>query len=94
MQPQTQQSGYTDQPQPQYAYYQPQQQLGSQQRLGGAGSMLPMAAAGLGGGVLGYMLGDAITDHAEERYYDQPDDSYYIDDGGGGFDDYGGTDYF
>ncbi|KAI9486688.1 MAG: hypothetical protein EXX96DRAFT_550122 [Benjaminiella poitrasii] len=89
--PQSQQRYYPQQQQPS-AYYsqQPQyvvqqQPVSSSSRLGGGGMGFgKMAAAGIGGGLLGYMIGDAVFDN------DHPDiieNNYYGDDfGGGGFD--------
>ncbi|KAI7884135.1 uncharacterized protein EV154DRAFT_522394 [Mucor mucedo] len=97
--------GYT--PQPQYGqpqYGQPQyggqpqyvqQPMGATgSRMGGGGGgmgMGTMAAMGVGGGLMGYMIGDAISDShqpdiIENNYYDN--DGGGFDDGGGGFDDF------
>ncbi|OBZ83063.1 hypothetical protein A0J61_08886 [Choanephora cucurbitarum] len=93
-QQQPQQPYYQQQQQP---YYQQQPQYIQQSaagragrfgQSGGMGGFGTMAAAGLGGGMLGYMLGDAMSD-------DHPDiieNNYYGDGGGfdnGGFDNGG-----
>jgi hypothetical protein len=98
-----QQSPYSQQPQyvqqPQYMQ-QPMMAGGSNSRYGqtgsGMGGMGKIAAAGIGGGLLGYMIGDAIADSHQPDIIEY--NNYYGDDmggfndgfdggGGGGFDD-------
>lgn len=106
--PQSQQPYYSQRPQQQYIQQQPQyvqQPMYAQQPMsgrmgggrmgGGMGGFGTMAAAGVGGGLLGYMVGDAIADHhspdiIENNYYDNDTyNDYGGDMGGGGFDDGG-----
>ncbi|KAI7898770.1 uncharacterized protein BX663DRAFT_523390 [Cokeromyces recurvatus] len=88
-QQQQQQRYYPQQQQPYYSQQQPQyvvQQPTHHSRFGGSQGMGfgKMAAAGLGGGLLGYMIGDAIFDN---HHPDIIENNYYGDDfGGGGFD--------
>ncbi|RCH80222.1 hypothetical protein CU098_007390 [Rhizopus stolonifer] len=90
---QQQQQQYVQQPQyiqPQQAQYTQQPVMGRTGRFGGGGGMGgfgTMAAAGLGGGLLGYMVGDAVGD----SHPDIIENNYYGDDfnGGGGFDNGG-----
>jgi hypothetical protein len=95
-----QQSPYT-QPYMQQPQYMQQPIMSNNNRYGrtggGMGGMGTMAAAGIGGGLLGYMIGDAIADShqpdiIENNYYG--DDMGGFDGGGGGFDDGGGFDMF
>lgn len=98
---QPQQQRFSQQPaygQPQYAQ-QPayaQQSMGGSRLGGGAGGMGlgTMAAVGVGGGLMGYMIGDAIGDShqpdiIENNYYDN-DNNYDGGGGGGGFNGGGG----
>ncbi|KAI9342693.1 hypothetical protein BD770DRAFT_398495 [Pilaira anomala] len=93
-----QQQRYSQQPyghQPQYAQ-QPMMMGGNRMGGGGGMGMGKMAAMGVGGGLAGYMIGDALMDN------DQPDtmieNNYYGDDMGGGMGgdmgDMGGMDDF
>jgi hypothetical protein len=113
-QPQQQQPYYGQQPQQQrynpqqqQPYYQQQPQIVQQQQPsrfggfgGGGGGAGKLAAAGLGGGLLGFMAGDLIgqserPEIIENNYYDGGNDYNQNDNfGDGGYDDGGGFDMF
>ncbi|KAI8973515.1 hypothetical protein BDF20DRAFT_882796 [Mycotypha africana] len=91
---QQQQRYYPQQMQPQYVM------AGGSRPMGGGGGMSfgKMAAAGIGGGLLGSMIGDALFDRPdttiieENNYYDN--DYNDFDGGGFGGGEFGGDDFF
>lgn len=75
--------GQTQYGQPQYGQPQYVQQPMGGQRMGGGGGgmgMGKMAAVGVGGGLMGYMIGDALMDNHQP---DIIENNYYGDNGGG-----------